>query len=107
MLTVPLQALPSQTTSVSLGGQACQFNIYSRFGVLFMDVYVDNSPIMLGVQCQNGNRIVRSRYLGFLGDLIFVDTQSPGTDPMWEGLGSRYLLEYLTADDLTLLGFAA
>jgi hypothetical protein len=105
MLTVPLRALPYQTATVTLGGQACQFNVRSSLGVLFMDVYVDNAPVILGVQCQN--RVIRSKHLGFAGDLIFVDTQSPGTDPVWEGLGSRYLLEYLTTDDLAALGFAA
>lgn len=107
MLIVPLQAVPSQTTSVTLDGQACQLNVISRLGVVFLDLYVDNVPVILGVQCQNGNRIVRSKYLGFSGDLAFVDTQSPGRDPEWSGLGSRYLLAYLTAGDVALLGLAA
>lgn len=106
MIEVPLQAVPSQTVSVTLGGQACQLNIKSKLGVLYMDVYVNNAVVMLGVQCQNGNRILRSIYLGFLGDLIFVDTQG-SSDPFYSGLGSRFLLEYLDTDDLAVLDFAA
>lgn len=106
MIQVPLQAVPSQTVAVTLGGQACQLNIYSKLGILYLDVFVNNAVLMLGVQCQNGNRILRSLYLGFIGDLIFVDTQG-SDDPAFGGLGSRFLLEYLEADDLITLGFAA
>lgn len=106
MIQVPLQAAPSQTLSVTLGGQACQINLYSKLAVLYMDVYVNNAPIILGVQCENGNRIVRSVYLGFVGDLIFVDTQG-SSDPVYTGLGARFLLQYLETSDLATLGFAA
>lgn len=103
MIQVPLQALASQVVAVVLGNQNTQLNIYSKLGVLYMDVYVNNAPIIVGVQCQNGNRIVRGVYLGFLGDLIFVDTQG-SSDPFYSGLGTRFFLEYLTVDDLTILG---
>ncbi len=106
MMLVPIQAVASQTVSVILGNQACQFNIYSKLGIVYMDVYVNNNPIILGVQCQVGNRIVRSSYLGFLGDLVYIDTQG-SSDPSYSGLGSRWLLEYLDIDDLETLGFAA
>ncbi len=105
-MLVPLQPVASQTISVILGNQACQFNLYSKFDVLYIDVYVNNNPVILGVQCQNGNRIIRSAYLGFLGDLAFVDTQG-SADPSYTGLGSRWLLEYLDPADLITLGFAA
>jgi len=103
MIQIPLQAVASQVLSIVLGGQNTQLNIYSKFGTLYMDVSVNNSPIILGVQCQNGNRIVRSVYLGFQGDLIFVDTQG-SSNPNFEGLNSRFLLQYLTVDDLETLG---
>ncbi len=106
MMIVPIQAVASQIVAVVLGGQACQFNIYSKFGIIYIDVYVNNAPVILGVQCENGNRIVRSAYLGFLGDLVFVDTQG-SADPMFFGLGARWLLEYLEVQDLVTLGFAA
>jgi hypothetical protein len=42
---------------------------------------VVGSPIVQGVVCQRWNRIVRSGYLGFVGDLAFWDTQgSSGSD---------------------------
>ena len=63
---------------------------------------MNDGLIIGGVVAQNRNRIVRSAYLGFVGDFEFVDTQ--GTDdPIWNGLGTRWLLYYLAPADVTLL----
>lgn len=99
MLTVPLQAVPSQSLSISLSGQACQLDVYQKSTGLFMDVYVNDELIIGGVICENINRIVRDLYLGFLGDFVFIDTQ--GTDdPYYTGLGDQFQLVYLEPDDL-------
>jgi hypothetical protein len=51
------------------------------------------------VICQNLNRIVRDLYLGFVGDVLFCDTQ--GTDdPSSPGLGTRFVFCYLSPSDL-------
>ena len=103
MQTVPLQAIPNQTLNVQLGGQACILNVYQLAFGLFMDLYVGNSLIVTGVICENLNRIVRSSYLGFVGDLAFFDTQggSDPQDPIYTGLGSRFVLVYLEESDLS------
>jgi hypothetical protein len=107
MQTIPIQDVYSQTLTVQLAGQNTQINIYQKFDTaLFCDVYVNNAPIITGVRCRNMVRIVRDAYLGFVGDLMFVDQQgtftapSTGLDPSSPGLGSRYLLCYLSAADL-------
>lgn len=108
MLVVPLKPVANQTLAVLLNNQSCQLNIYQKTFGLFMDVYVSNEPIICGVICLNYNRIVRSLYLGFQGDFWFADTQSVadvnglliGNDPIYTGLGSRYILEYLVPSDL-------
>jgi hypothetical protein len=106
MIQVPLKAIPAQSLNIVLGNQNCQLNLYSKLGVLYMDVYVNNAAIILGVQCENANRIVRSVYLGFIGDFIFIDTRG-ASDPIFTGLGTQYLLQYLEQADLELLDFAA
>lgn len=99
MLIVPVRAVPNQTLQVVLANQSCVLNIWQTPAGLFTDVYVGNTPIILGVLCQNLNRIVRDLYLGFVGDFWFSDQQ--GTDdPAYNGLGSQFLLEYLEASDL-------
>ena len=113
MLIVPVQAVPSQTLTVTLAGQPTQLNIYTMSGgagpavSLFMDVYVSGSPIITSVICQNANRIIRDLYLGYIGDFAWFDTQpqmihgvSTPADPYYTGLGSRWILAYLTPTDL-------
>jgi hypothetical protein len=99
MQTVPLQPIPNQTLQVSLGGQPCILNVYQLAYGMFMDIYVGNTLIVAGVVCQNLNRIVRSVYLGFIGDFCFFDTQG-SQDPVFTGLGARYQLVYLAEADL-------
>ena len=78
MQTIPIADVPSQTLSVQLGGQSCSISIYRKSTGLFCNLSVANVLIIGGVICQNVNRIVRDAYLGFVGDLVFLDTQ--GTD---------------------------
>jgi len=99
MLSVPIQATPSQVVNIALGGQACTLNVYAKSAGVFMDVYVSGSLIIGGAICQNFNRIVRDAYLGFVGDFSWWDTQG-SSDPTYDGFGTRYVLTYLEASDL-------
>lgn len=99
MLIVPLQAIPNQTVTVTLNDQVTQLNVYQTYNGLFIDVYLENDLIIGGVICENQNRIIRSAYLGYSGDLAFVDVNG-STDPVYTGLGTRYFLTYLTEDEL-------
>ena len=100
MQIVPLQSVPNQAISILLGGQNCQINVYTKTSRLYLDLYVDNILIVGGVLCQNLNRIVRSTYLGFVGDLGFIDNQG-SSDPAYDGLGTRFSLAYLEPPDRT------
>lgn len=92
--TVPLSAVPSQSFAVTLGGQNCQISIYMLDSLLYMDLAVNNAPIFTAVVCRNLNYMVREAYLGFIGDLAFIDTQG-NNDPTYDGLGTRYVLVYI------------
>jgi hypothetical protein len=108
MQIIPTQAVPSQTFQVNLANQVCQINIYQKPSGLYMDVICATmvNGGLWGVLCENLNRIVRSLYLGFSGDFIWIDGQGE-TDPVFESLGSRYSLAYLAASDLAEIGLAA
>lgn len=103
MQAVPIQPVPSQTFSVILGNQNCTLNIYQKATGLFVDVLVAGVLVIGGVIAENLNRIVRGAYLGFMGDLAFFDTQGK-SDPAYAGLGSRFVLLYLTPADLAAVG---
>jgi hypothetical protein len=101
MLNIPTNAVPSQTLSATLGGQSSRLNLYQKTTGLFLDLYVNDAPIIGGVVCQHGNKIVRDDYLGFVGDLVLFDTQGT-SDPVYTGLGSRWQLFYIEAQDVII-----
>jgi len=98
-LIIPLQPVPSQILSVVLDNQNCQISIYQRFFGLYLDLVVNAIPVRAGASCLNNNRIIRYKYLPFIGDLVFFDTQG-SNDPDFTGLGGRYQFAYLEAADL-------
>lgn len=107
MQIIPLAAVPNQSIDNILDGQSCTIVISTKAeGALYCDLYIDNELIIGGVICENRNRIVRNAYLGFVGDLAFVDLQG-SENPVYAGLGTRYFLVYLEFADLVDLGFAA
>lgn len=99
MQQISLQASKSQEVSVTLNNQSCKIKLHQRSTGFYMDLYVNDSPIMQGVICLNCNFMVRYKYLGFSGDLVFVDTKG-ANDPVWDEIGTRYQLYYLTADEI-------
>lgn len=99
MQTIPLLDTYAQTFKVTLGGQACQIELQQRSTGLYLSLLINDAPIVTGVACRNLVRMVRSTYLGFIGDLAFLDTQG-AEDPASPGLGSRFVLQYLEAADL-------
>lgn len=111
MQVVGISDVYSQTLTAQLGAQSVTLNLYqlSTAGVdsngqpltpgFFMDVLVNGLPIVQGVACENQNRIVRDPYLGFVGDLCWEDTHG-ASDPSSPGLGSRFQLVYLEAQDV-------
>jgi hypothetical protein len=114
---VPLQPVVSQTLSITLNQQACTIFLYAKLiqvpasaevavdpptflpiNPMFLDLYTTDANnvtrlVIGGVLCQDRNRLVRNSYLGFSGDLAFVDSQGIA-DPLPSGLGSRWLLTY-------------
>lgn len=99
MQIIPLQAIYAQTLTVSLGGQSCVITLRQRSTGLYFDLAVNGVTLMTEVLCQPWVLLVRQPSLGFIGDLAFMDTQ--GSDaPQWSGLGTRWVLAYLTPADV-------
>ena len=99
MQIVPIIDTASQTLRATLGGQSCTVNVYQKSTGLYCDVYVADVLVIGGVVCENVNRIVRDPYLGLIGDLLFLDTHG-ASNPATPGLGSRFVLIYMTAADV-------
>jgi len=125
MLQVPLGAVPSQTLSVVLDGQNCQISVYQKqpivdeYGVaagLFFDLIVNGTPIVNTVRCLDRTELLLDRqYLGVVGEFMFLDTLATeggpptfnGAPPYYTGLGTQFVLLYLTDADLAAAGAKA
>lgn len=102
MQNIPIQPIPSQLVKVVLGGQNVQIFIYQKDQGLFVDINSDGVDIVIGVIARDAVPIICREYMGFIGNILFVDTQG-GSDPTYNGLGSRFSLVYLTADEYGLI----
>ena len=102
MQTVPLRPVPSQSTKVVLGGQNCQILIYQKPQGCFIDINADGVDIVVGIIARDAVPLVCREYVGFVGNLLFIDTQG-NADPSYDGLGSRWSLVYLTAEENALI----
>lgn len=99
MITVSLEAVKEQTVNVALNQQQCSIRLVQRESAIYMDLSVNNVPLIQGVPCLYANKMVRYSYLGFSGDLVFLDTQGT-SDPEYSNLGGRYKLLYMTEAEL-------
>lgn len=102
MLQIPIQPVPSQQLQVVLGGQNCQIAIYQKPQGIFVDINVNGVDISIATLAQDVNALNPITYSSFQGNLIFTDTQGT-SDPEYTGLGSRYQLVYLTAEEYAAL----
>lgn len=98
MEVVPLSALPAQSLNIILGGQNCTVRVYQQANTLFMDLAVDQTVIFTGAPCLNRVNVKLYAYWAFAGALVLVDMEGE-SDPVWSGLGTRYVLAYIPASE--------
>jgi len=102
MQTIPLQTVPSQSVKSVLGGQNVQIDIYQKTQGIFVNVISDEVEIVSGVLAHDAVGIVCREYTGFVGNLLFNDTQGR-SDPTYDGLGTRFELLYLNDVEYDLI----
>ena len=111
MLIVPVQPVPNQTLNIVLNSQPTTIELASTIYGVFMSVYLNGSLVIGGVLALQAVRIIRESYLGFSGDFVWIESQPDISfgpqNPSYPGLGSRFLLLYLTPADLASIGVPA
>ena len=99
MLQVQLLPIEAQTLRTVLGQQSVEITVRQRSTGLYIDVSSNGVQLVAGKICRDRVKLIRHKYLGFEGDLTFIDTQGT-SDPSYTGLGGRYFLVYLEASEL-------
>jgi hypothetical protein len=100
MLIIPVAAVPSQILQVQPADQQLTIALYQKSTGLYCDIAVATVPTLYGVLCRDRKRMVRGVYLGVTGDLMFVDQQSTFADPYYTGLGTQFLLYWVSTADI-------
>jgi hypothetical protein len=93
---IPLSPVATQVATVQLSGQRTRLEVFQKRPGMFLNLFVNDAPILYGAPCRDRVFIVRDAYLGFIGDLAFEDVvnlEAP-LDPYYTGLGTRFLLTY-------------
>lgn len=91
--TIPLSAIASQTIKCTLSDKPCRLWIRQLSTGLYLDLWMNEQRLLSGALCLDRVDIIRNPASPFPGTLIFADQQ--GTqDPTYDGLGSRYLLQF-------------
>lgn len=91
--TIPLQPAASQSLTCPIAGLYCHIWLRQLFTGLYMDLTAGTTPLLLGILCQNDTDLIRNPASPLPGKLYFTDTQGRD-DPVFSGLGSRFLLHY-------------
>lgn len=94
MRKIPLTPGQNQTLKVILSDQLCKITVYENSTGLYLDLTVNANIIRNSVLCLDRAQMITDDYLGFIGRLMFVDTEGT-SDPVSSGLGVRYQLQYL------------
>lgn len=105
MQTIKIQSVPSQLLKVVLAGQNCQIAIYQKNGRVFVDLNSNGVDISLATIAHDAVPLNPRAYAGFAGNLFFIDNQG-SSDPTYDGLGTRFQLIYLTADEFAQADFS-
>lgn len=101
-LQIPVQPVPSQQIACVLDGQNCQIAIYQKGGNVFVDLNSNGVDMCIACLALNGVPLDScNSYDGFSGNLYFIDTQGL-SDPQYTGMGTRWVLIYLTAAEVLL-----
>ncbi|MCX5616991.1 hypothetical protein NQF87_08425 [Bombella sp. TMW 2.2559] len=91
--SIPLQPLPAQEVTCSLSGRQVRLWVRQLSTGLYLDLWLDEQPLIMGAICFNGVDLIRNPASPLPGRLFFTDTQG-NADPYYDGVGSRFILQY-------------
>lgn len=96
---IPLNPVANQQLSTVLDDNvATQISLTTTDYGMYIDVVYNGVFVIQARLCQDRTDVNPAKYLGMPQSLFFADTQGT-SDPVFAGLGSRYLLCYGVAGE--------
>jgi hypothetical protein len=102
MIEIPLQAVPNQALTVTLGGVRFAFTIKEANGVMCADVVRDEVELLRGHRLVAAVPLLPYRYLQDAGNFVFL-TENDEL-PYYTQFGFTQQLVFLTVAEITALG---
>jgi hypothetical protein len=97
-IIIPVQQQANQSFSCILDGESAQITLETTDYGLFATVVYNGVPVATSRLCLDRTNINSAGYNGMPQALFFADTMD-GSDPVWTGFGTRYLLCYGNPQD--------
>jgi hypothetical protein len=102
MMQIPINSVPNQTFSVLLNKKNCTINLNNRGSYMYIDLYVNNTPVILGEKCSQAPLIIYEYLATILGgNLIFVNTDNGNAYPFYTKFGITQQLIFFTSADIS------
>lgn len=99
MKQLNLPARPNIEFETQQNGVNFRLKIYAvSTGVLMVDIYADNTPVITGVLCQAKTPLIDFNYLAKNGNFIFV-TDEKGSYPDWRNFPDKHKFYYLEPEE--------
>ncbi len=101
MVTVPLIAINNQELQIVLDEQNCTIHLYQLGDYFYLDLYIDDDPVVMGAIVQPKCGIIQSPSI-FRGQLYMIDNQNASDRqelPYVDGLGDRFEMVYVSSDE--------
>lgn len=95
--TIALTNIPSQTVTTTLSGKQARLWVRQLSSGLYVDVWLDETPFLMGALCLTGVPLIRNPASILPGELVFIDTEG-NEDPDYTGLEKRWVLVYREND---------
>jgi len=93
MILIPTNPVPSQSISISLGGQQCLITLRQLLNRQYLSLSVNGVDICDNALIQYNTAIVRMAYTGFVGDIYCIDYNGE-SPPNYTGWGTMWDLFY-------------
>ncbi len=94
---VPLQAIPNQTVSITLGDSSYAVSLRETNGVMSVDLARDNVVLLRGIRAVYGSPLIPYKYLE-AGNFIFLTLD--GNLPDYTLFGTTQFLLFYSASEL-------